>query len=111
MIAAGWNHSLVLTQDGDIFACGYGFFGQLGLGDDESRTVYTHVAALGPRKVERIYAGGNHSWALLDPALPIRPDYEPPSPVLSENNTPNASRSASPIRDLGNRTNRTELPV
>ena len=23
-IAAGWNHSLALTEKGDLFACGYG---------------------------------------------------------------------------------------
>ena len=28
-IAAGWNHSLVLTRKGDIFASGYGQHGQL----------------------------------------------------------------------------------
>lgn len=28
-IAAGWNHSLVLSQNGDIFATGYGAHGQL----------------------------------------------------------------------------------
>jgi len=28
-VAAGWNHSLVLTQRGDLFACGYGNHGQL----------------------------------------------------------------------------------
>lgn len=37
-IAAGWNHSLVLTDNGDLFACGYGAHGQLGLGDKESKT-------------------------------------------------------------------------
>lgn len=95
-IAAGWNHSLVLTQAGDVFACGYGYFGQLGLGDEESKTSFTHVAALGAKKVERIYAGGNHSWALLDPAQPIRRDYEPPSPLPSESGTPSLSRSPSP---------------
>jgi len=37
-IAAGWNHSLVLTESGDLWACGYGAHGQLGLGDKESKT-------------------------------------------------------------------------
>ena len=97
MIATGWNHSLVLTYKGDVFVCGYGFFGQLGLGDDESRTKFTHINTLGSKKVERIYSGGNHSWALLDPAEPIRADYEPPSPVLSEPNSPVLSRSSSPV--------------
>jgi alpha-tubulin suppressor-like RCC1 family protein len=97
-VAAGWNHTLVLTHDGDVFSCGYGFFGQLGLGETESRTNFAHVGLFGARKVERIYAGGNHSWALLDPALPIRPNYEPPSPPLSESASPAISRSASPLR-------------
>ena len=26
-ISAGWNHSLVLTEKGDLFACGYGQYG------------------------------------------------------------------------------------
>ena len=32
-IAAGWNHSLALTQLGDLYVCGNGVYGQLGLGD------------------------------------------------------------------------------
>ena len=94
-IAAGWNHTLVLTERGDIYSCGYGFFGQLGHGDDESRTYFSHVSALGPKNVERIYAGGNHSWALLDPADPIKRDYEPPSPLPA---------------DLGNSENLLDMP-
>lgn len=34
-VAAGWNHSLVLTKKGDIFACGYGQYGQLGLSEQK----------------------------------------------------------------------------
>jgi alpha-tubulin suppressor-like RCC1 family protein len=30
-IAAGWNHTLALTERGDLFACGYGQYGQLGI--------------------------------------------------------------------------------
>lgn len=29
-IAAGWNHSLVLTEHGDLYSAGYGKYGQLG---------------------------------------------------------------------------------
>ena len=80
-IAAGWNHSLVLTGKGDVWACGYGFFGQLGLGGDESHTTFTHVSSLGNKNITKIFAGGNHSWAIIDIAQPIREDYEPPSPI------------------------------
>ena len=43
-IAAGWNHSLVLTENGDMYACGYGAHGQLGLGEKESKTQFTLVS-------------------------------------------------------------------
>lgn len=81
-IVAGWNHSLILTEEGDVWSCGYGFYGQLGLGDDEPRTVFTHINALGNKKICKIFAGGNHSWALLDLNDPIRENYSPPSPLL-----------------------------
>lgn len=29
----------------------------------------------------KIYAGGDHSWAVVDEIAPIIPDYEPPSPI------------------------------
>ena len=32
-IAVGWNHSIVLTSEHDVYASGYGKKGQLGLGD------------------------------------------------------------------------------
>lgn len=43
LVAAGWNHSLALTERGDLYACGYGLNGQLGLGDKESKTTFTFV--------------------------------------------------------------------
>jgi len=30
MIAAGWNHSLALTEQGDLYSAGHGSYGQLG---------------------------------------------------------------------------------
>lgn len=29
----------------------------------------------------KIYAGGDHSWAIVDELSPIIYDYEPPSPI------------------------------
>jgi len=80
-VAAGWNHSLVLSERGDLFACGYGNHGQLGLNDKESRTSFTHVADLGAKNVYKIFGGGNHSWVVIDDILPVRENYRPPSPV------------------------------
>jgi len=52
-----------------------------GLNDKEARTQFTHVAHLGGKNVFRIFAGGNHSWVVVDDVLPVRDNYRPPSPV------------------------------
>jgi regulator of chromosome condensation len=81
-IASGWNHSLALSERGDLYACGYGTHGQLGLQEDlESKIQFTLVGSLGARNVSRIFAGGNHSWFLLDDNMPVREGYRPPSPL------------------------------
>ena len=43
-VAAGSNHTGIVTEAGDLLMCGCGTFGQLGLGDDEDRTTPTLVA-------------------------------------------------------------------
>jgi len=52
-----------------------------GLGDDESKTVFTHVTNLGGKNTATISAGGDHSWAVLDRSSPIKQNYRPPSPL------------------------------
>lgn len=65
MIAAGANHSLCLTDNSDVYSCGYNAKGQLGLGDERSVTIWTHVTGLKGKRIEKIYAGGDHSWSVL----------------------------------------------
>lgn len=48
-IAAGENHSAVLTSSGDIYTWGRGDYGQLGLGDFTSKDVPTLLSALDQR--------------------------------------------------------------
>ena len=43
-----------------------------GLNDKESRTQYTHVANLGCKNVYKVFAGGNHSWVVIDDVVPVR---------------------------------------
>ena len=101
MVAAGSNHSLALTEENNVYSCGYIHKGQLGLSDDKSRTIWTHVTTLAGKRVSRIYAGGFHSWAVLvhttfnqDRSSPIIDDYEPPSPVkIGDNYSEDMGRS------------------
>ena len=70
-----------MTQAGDIYVCGSNRDGQLGLGDTDTRTCFTHLKSLSDKNIYRIFAGGNHSWVLLDEIIPMRRNARPPSPL------------------------------
>jgi alpha-tubulin suppressor-like RCC1 family protein len=65
-VACGRNHSLAITTKNDVYACGSGKNGQLGLPDKEMRTSFTHVLSLMSVNAFKLYAGGFHSWVVLD---------------------------------------------
>jgi len=44
-IAAGGNHSLALTSNGNLWSWGYNYLGQLGLGDSNNRLVPIFIAS------------------------------------------------------------------
>jgi len=58
------------------------------------------VANIGAKNVYKIFAGGNHSWVVIDEVIPIKDKYRPPSPVPNNShlttNENRASRSKSP---------------
>lgn len=66
MIAAGANHSLCLTKRHRVYSCGYNAKGQLGIGDEKSSKNWSIITALQEKPIGWIYAGGDHSWAVVD---------------------------------------------
>eukprot|EP00736_Rhodelphis_marinus_P005920 Rmarinus@m.12923 len=62
-VAAGDNHSLVLTDKGCVFAMGDGASGKLGLGDQQPRLLPQRIKL--PRPVIRVAAGFECSFFLL----------------------------------------------
>ena len=74
--SAGWNHSIVVTNDSAVYSCGYNSSGQLGLGDIKSRTSFTLVTELKYKRVEKVFCGGNFSWVLLNRTEPEFGDKE-----------------------------------
>lgn len=42
-VSAGHNHTGIVTEEGDVFMCGYGNNGQLGLGQTDSKNVPTQI--------------------------------------------------------------------
>jgi alpha-tubulin suppressor-like RCC1 family protein len=66
-IAAGFSHSLALAKDGKVYAAGYNYNGQLGVGDSgkgTERKVFTEVSSLSDKNITAIAAGDKHSLAL-----------------------------------------------
>lgn len=62
-IAAGLNHSLALDEDGNVYAFGMGYDGQLGLGPSVYETnLPTKISGL--PKIVSIAAGQNQSFAI-----------------------------------------------
>lgn len=59
-VAASSDHALFLTKDGDVWACGYNYEGQLGDGTNTSRNAPVKVMS----GVQAISAGGQHSLFL-----------------------------------------------
>ncbi|RWS12069.1 E3 ubiquitin-protein ligase HERC4-like protein [Dinothrombium tinctorium] len=67
-IACGFNHSLVLTEAGQVFAFGCNLFGQLGviIENDDCILKPSLVKKLAHEFVVQIACGGNHSIALTN---------------------------------------------
>ena len=55
--------------------------------------------SLGPRNIYKVFAGGNHSWVVLDDIIPVREKYRAPSPIpergQSDSRSPTGRRDAS----------------
>lgn len=63
-VAAGSCHSLFLCANGSLYACGAGWWGRLGLGDERARLLPERVALGDGEKAAAISAGADHSLAL-----------------------------------------------
>ena len=68
MAACGYYHTLVVTHDGALWACGLGRSGRLGLNDTSSRHVFARVGAgtFGGARVVAAAAGFAHSAAVTE---------------------------------------------
>ena len=68
MAACGESHTLVVTNDGALWACGRGEDGQLGLDDGANRLRFERVGAgaFGGARIVAVAAGGNHSAAVTE---------------------------------------------
>ena len=62
-VSAGAYHSLALTADAAVWSWGFGVFGKLGHGDEETQLLPKKVEAFAGRRVVAVSAGREHSLA------------------------------------------------
>lgn len=76
-IACGWNHSLILSDEGYVYSCGCNVSGELGIGDCEynSRYNFSLVIEASKLNVKKIFCGGHHSWIVIDKENPIKKNF------------------------------------
>ncbi|KAJ7564508.1 hypothetical protein O6H91_02G020300 [Diphasiastrum complanatum] len=64
-VAAGWNHTAFIAENGKIFTCGDGAFGQLGHGDLKSCSTPRMIIELSLQTVSFVACGMRHTLALV----------------------------------------------
>ena len=63
-IKCGGEHSLFLSSNNNVYACGHGYLGQLGFGNDKNINKPLIVKSLTNKKIIEIAAGWSHSMVL-----------------------------------------------
>ena len=63
-VACGYRYTLVVKNDGSLWATGNNNYGQLGLGDTTARTTFTKVTTNINNDVKQIACGENHTFIL-----------------------------------------------
>ncbi len=68
-ISLGNNHSVALTSDNEfdyLYTWGYGYNGQLGLGDNEDSIIPEQIAKLPKGQIKDISASNNHNFVVVN---------------------------------------------
>jgi len=66
-VTCGWSHTVVLTDDGEVWSFGNGDHGKLGHGDVDKVTLPKRVEGLVGKKVCRVASYNEHTAALAAP--------------------------------------------
>ena len=65
-ISCGYAHTAFLTDQGDIYTCGYNIDGQLGQGDTIQRTVPTKINFPSHIRIKQVSCGSHHTIFITD---------------------------------------------
>jgi alpha-tubulin suppressor-like RCC1 family protein len=64
-IFCGKNHNIILNEKNELYVCGYNFYGQLGLGDNNNRNKYEKLKH-NFGNIVNIFCGFNNNFILND---------------------------------------------
>ena len=59
-IAGGYGHTMILMKSGELWSCGYNYYGQLGLGDTTTKKTFTYCLS----NVEYVACGHNFTFVI-----------------------------------------------
>ena len=62
-VYCGYNHTLILKNDGTLWGCGYNWYGNLGLGDRNYRYTFTEITT-NTDDIKQVYCGNDHTIIL-----------------------------------------------
>ena len=85
-IACGLDHTMVITNDGSLWACGYNNKGQLGLGNTTNQSTFTQVTTNINNDVKYVACGFYHTMILKNDGTVWGTGYGYPLGVGSSNN-------------------------
>ena len=108
-IAAGWSHTIILTNEKNVYITGCGKFGELGIGENTNRYKYVWLKSLGIMNVKHIFAGGHHSWCIIDEKIPTKNELIEPEPLEKANYTMKKRKFSGMSEDINNVVNKTIL--
>nr|KAJ0208253.1 hypothetical protein LSAT_V11C500282280 [Lactuca sativa] len=61
MVAAGAEHTVAITEDGDLYGWGWGRYGNLGLGDRKDRNIPEKASVISGEKMILVACGWRHT--------------------------------------------------
>ena len=62
-VYCGYNNTFILEHDGTLWTCGQNDWGELGLGNNTGRTIFTQITT-NTNDVKSVCCGGNHTFIL-----------------------------------------------
>lgn len=65
-VACGEQHSVAITDDGEVYSTGANDFGQLGLGQKKPVGSFTRITGLFPKKARAVACGNMHTAVLCE---------------------------------------------